>query len=131
MLNIRINCGDYMDKLVDYSLMKIYAIAVVRETSQTWTEEDDFAVDKPKMQLAVGTKAFFLNLRNRCYAQGLAMLLHYSHLNYPYHYRWKVQLKLAKNLLWNVPLKIPWTEYCNNAILSLKDLDCPGQKLST
>lgn len=51
MLSITIKCEDYLDKLVDYSLMKIYAIAVVRETSQTWTEEDDFAVDKPKISL--------------------------------------------------------------------------------
>lgn len=50
-LSIHIKCEDYLDKLVDYSMMKIYAIAFVRETNQTWTEEDDFAVDKPQIQL--------------------------------------------------------------------------------
>lgn len=34
-------------------MMKIYAIAVVKETRQTWTEEDDFAVQKPKINLEV------------------------------------------------------------------------------
>lgn len=53
MLGITVKPEEYMDKLVDYSMMKIYAIAVVKETRQTWTEEDDFAVEKPKLQLEV------------------------------------------------------------------------------
>lgn len=35
-------------------MMKIYAIATVKETQQTWSEEDDFVVEKP--QLTVHTR---------------------------------------------------------------------------
>lgn len=44
---------DYLPYLVDYSMLKIYAVASVRETSQTWSEEDDFAVEKPPLTLYV------------------------------------------------------------------------------
>lgn len=50
-LLVSVNADEYLDKLVDYSLIKIYAIAIVKETKQTWTEEDDFAVEKPKLEL--------------------------------------------------------------------------------
>jgi transglutaminase 1 len=35
-------------------MMKIYAIATVKETQQTWSEEDDFTVEKP--QLVINTR---------------------------------------------------------------------------
>lgn len=50
-LSILITADEYLDKLVDYSMMKIYAIATIQETRQTWAEEDDFAVKKPTLLL--------------------------------------------------------------------------------
>jgi transglutaminase 1 len=44
---------EYLDKLVDKSLIKIYAIANVKETKQTWSEEDDFHLQKPKLNIQV------------------------------------------------------------------------------
>lgn len=32
-------------------MLKIYAVATVKETQQTWSEEDDFVVEKPYIQL--------------------------------------------------------------------------------
>lgn len=53
VLQITVTADEYLDKLVDYSMMKIYAIATVQETQQTWAEEDDFMVQKPKLVLQV------------------------------------------------------------------------------
>lgn len=44
---------DYMDKLVEYGIMKIFAICAVDETHQAWSEEDDFQVVKPPMNIEV------------------------------------------------------------------------------
>ncbi|KAG8192992.1 hypothetical protein JTE90_028112 [Oedothorax gibbosus] len=52
-LGIEVSAEDYLDKLVDYALMKIYAIASVKETQQTWAEEDDFQVDKPTLNIEI------------------------------------------------------------------------------
>lgn len=51
ILRVRVNPEDYVDKLVDYSMMKIYAIATVKETQQTWSEEDDFSIEKPHIEI--------------------------------------------------------------------------------
>ncbi|CAG2175753.1 unnamed protein product, partial [Oppiella nova] len=51
VFRIRVNSDDYIDKLVDYSMMKIYAIATVKETQQTWSEEDDFTIEKPSLNI--------------------------------------------------------------------------------
>lgn len=51
VLQITISADEYLDKLVDYAQMKIYAIATVQETQQTWAEEDDFTVQKPRLTL--------------------------------------------------------------------------------
>ena len=42
-----------MGKLVDYCMMKIYSLIKVKETNQTWSEEDDFVMEKPKITLTV------------------------------------------------------------------------------
>lgn len=47
IVRIRVNPEDYLERLVDYSMMKIYAIATVKETQQTWSKEDDFMIEKP------------------------------------------------------------------------------------
>lgn len=51
VLKIHVTPSDYMDKLVDHSLIKIYALATVKETRQTWSEEDDFTLSKPRMSV--------------------------------------------------------------------------------
>ena len=40
-----------MDKLVDYCLVKIYAVIRVKETNQFWSQEDDFVLSKPKLKV--------------------------------------------------------------------------------
>ena len=42
-----------MGRLVDYCMMKIYALIRVKETNQTWSEEDDFVLEKPKLKLDI------------------------------------------------------------------------------
>lgn len=44
---------DYRDKIVDYGMIKFYALASVMETKQCWSEEDDFQLEKPKMDIQV------------------------------------------------------------------------------
>ncbi|RZC41015.1 hemocyte protein-glutamine gamma-glutamyltransferase [Asbolus verrucosus] len=52
-LRLQVTPEEYLDKLVDHSLIKIYAIANVNETKQTWSEEDDFTLTKPEMIIQV------------------------------------------------------------------------------
>lgn len=49
ILKISVTSQEYLNKLVDHSLIKIYAIASVAETKQTWSEEDDFTLTKPEV----------------------------------------------------------------------------------
>lgn len=50
-LKLSVTVDNYLDKLVEYSMMKLYAIATVEETKQTWAEEDDFQVIKPTIEV--------------------------------------------------------------------------------
>ncbi|XP_063218712.1 hemocyte protein-glutamine gamma-glutamyltransferase-like [Bacillus rossius redtenbacheri] len=52
-LKLRVKADEYLDKLVEYCLMKIYAIVSVEETNETWADEDDFEVMKPKLNIQV------------------------------------------------------------------------------
>ncbi|XP_054712738.1 hemocyte protein-glutamine gamma-glutamyltransferase-like isoform X2 [Uloborus diversus] len=52
-LGIEVSVDDYLDKLVDYAMLKIYAISTVKETQQTWAEEDDFQVEKPPLKIEI------------------------------------------------------------------------------
>jgi hypothetical protein len=52
-LGLSVAAKEYLDKVVDKNLIKIYAIANVRETGQTWSEEDDFQLQKPKLSVQV------------------------------------------------------------------------------
>lgn len=63
---MRVTVDEYLDKLVEYSIMKINAIATVEETNQTWADEDDFQVIKPtiKVQVFYLLKSIFKNLNN-------------------------------------------------------------------
>merc|ERR1711892_1006563 len=44
---------DYMPRVVDMCLMKNFVFLSVAETDQTWTSEDDFALEKPNLNLKV------------------------------------------------------------------------------
>lgn len=54
MLRLSVKPDEYLEKLVEYCNMKIYAIATVLETNETWGEEDDFQVLKPNLDIKVG-----------------------------------------------------------------------------
>jgi transglutaminase 1 len=53
MLRLTVKPEEYLEKLVEYCNMKIYAIATVVDTNETWGEEDDFQVLKPNLQIKV------------------------------------------------------------------------------
>ncbi|XP_022248775.1 hemocyte protein-glutamine gamma-glutamyltransferase-like, partial [Limulus polyphemus] len=53
LLSIKLSSSEYLEKLVDYAMIKIYALATVMETQQAWSGEDDFVLDKPKLSLEV------------------------------------------------------------------------------
>ncbi|XP_011313528.1 hemocyte protein-glutamine gamma-glutamyltransferase-like [Fopius arisanus] len=57
-LQLRCTVEEYLDKLVEYANMKLYAIATVQETNQTWADEDDFQVIKPTIKVEVKNKKF-------------------------------------------------------------------------
>ncbi len=44
---------DYMTRLVDYCMLKIYALIRVKETNQMWSDEDDFVLEKPTLKVEV------------------------------------------------------------------------------
>jgi len=50
---VRVCFDDYRDKIVDYGMVKFYAMASVQETKQCWSEEDDFQLEKPKLDVQV------------------------------------------------------------------------------
>ncbi|XP_003491121.1 hemocyte protein-glutamine gamma-glutamyltransferase [Bombus impatiens] len=52
-LRLRVTVDDYLDKLVEYCNMKLYSIATVVETKQTWADEDDFQVLKPSITVKI------------------------------------------------------------------------------
>ena len=49
--------SDYAGKLVEYCMVKIYSQIRVKETKQTWSEEDDFILEKPQLKLEVTSVA--------------------------------------------------------------------------
>ncbi|KAL1426252.1 hypothetical protein MTO96_018309 [Rhipicephalus appendiculatus] len=53
VLSLTVQPEEYLDKLVDFAMVKIYVIANVKETRQTWSEEDDFTITKPKLDIQV------------------------------------------------------------------------------
>lgn len=54
-LKLHVTPQEYMDKLVDHAMVKVHALAFVKQTKQAWSEEDDVALHKPKLQVQVGT----------------------------------------------------------------------------
>ncbi|KAH6946248.1 hypothetical protein HPB50_012451 [Hyalomma asiaticum] len=53
VLSMTVKPEEYLDKLVDFAMVKIYVIANVNETRQTWSDEDDFTITKPKLNIQV------------------------------------------------------------------------------
>lgn len=45
--------SEYMDKLSAHSLIRITAVASVQGTEQMWSQDDDFAVQKPQLTVRV------------------------------------------------------------------------------
>ncbi|XP_041970639.1 hemocyte protein-glutamine gamma-glutamyltransferase-like [Aricia agestis] len=53
VLKLQVTPQEYMDKLVDHSMVKVHAMAYVKQTSQAWSDEDEFCLNKPNMQVQV------------------------------------------------------------------------------
>ncbi|CAG4998454.1 unnamed protein product [Parnassius apollo] len=53
VLKLHVTPQEYMDKLVDHAIIKIQAMAYVKQTRQAWADEDDFPLHKPRMQVQV------------------------------------------------------------------------------
>ena len=51
---------EYISKLVEHGIMKIYAIATVVETNETWANEDSFMVPKPNLDIEVNSMLLWL-----------------------------------------------------------------------
>ncbi|XP_045490799.1 hemocyte protein-glutamine gamma-glutamyltransferase-like [Colias croceus] len=51
VLKLHVTPQEYMDKLVDHSMIKVHAMAYVNQTRQAWSDEDDFPLHKPKLQI--------------------------------------------------------------------------------
>jgi len=52
-LALTISYREYWRRLVEQCLIKMYAICRVKETHQTWSEEDDFQIIKPSIDIKV------------------------------------------------------------------------------
>jgi hypothetical protein len=63
-LQVRISWDEYRDKIVDYGHIKICAMASVQETKQSWSEEDDFQLEKPKLDVQVAFLSVTVVLRS-------------------------------------------------------------------
>ncbi|VEN38687.1 unnamed protein product [Callosobruchus maculatus] len=53
IVSLKVPAEDYIEKLVDHGLVKIYAIANVEETKQIWSGEDDFNMTMPAVSINV------------------------------------------------------------------------------
>ena len=58
-MRISVTLQDYQSKFADHTLVKIFSIANVKETHQTWSEEDDFLLVKPNLVIHVSYKLPF------------------------------------------------------------------------
>jgi len=50
---LTVTYSEYWKKMVEQCMMKIYAICRVEQTKQTWSDEDDFQVEKPKLAIKI------------------------------------------------------------------------------
>ncbi|CAH0548098.1 unnamed protein product [Brassicogethes aeneus] len=54
-LSMTVKSDQYMDKLVEHGIIKLDAIATVKETGQTWLGKDDIQIIKPKININIPT----------------------------------------------------------------------------
>ncbi|CAL4096191.1 unnamed protein product [Meganyctiphanes norvegica] len=52
-VKLSVKYSEYWLKLVEGCMVKMYAIGRVQETGQTYTEEDDFMIEKPRLEIKV------------------------------------------------------------------------------
>lgn len=57
VLALTVRPEEYMGKVVEYCMFKVVGMIRVVETNQTWSEEDDFLMDKPKLLLELEGEA--------------------------------------------------------------------------
>lgn len=60
VLKLHITPQEYMDKMVDHTMVKVHAMAYVKQTRQAWSDEDDFPLHKPRMQVQVTIVFIFI-----------------------------------------------------------------------
>ncbi|KAF5290675.1 hypothetical protein FQR65_LT01965 [Abscondita terminalis] len=64
-MRLTVTADDYLNKLVEYCIMKIFAVATVNETNETWADEDDFQVIKPTIDIDLPNKVLPINRPTR------------------------------------------------------------------
>ena len=64
---LKVNPGEYMDKLVEYCMVKVYSMIRVVDTNQTWSGEEDFMMDKPRLEIEEKLKYFNENFTNKVF----------------------------------------------------------------
>ena len=70
---------EYMDLLVEYCMLKINAVIKVLETNQSWSGEDDFSMEKPKLSIQV---IFYYDRRFIIHLQSYQVELFHITVNY-------------------------------------------------
>ncbi|CAL4062405.1 unnamed protein product [Meganyctiphanes norvegica] len=56
-VTLNVNYNEYWKQLVPGCLIKMYVICRVSETGQTYTDEDNFSIEKPKLQIQMSENA--------------------------------------------------------------------------
>ncbi|PSN43597.1 hypothetical protein C0J52_15977 [Blattella germanica] len=65
-MTLEVTPEEYMDKLVEYYNMRVYAVATVLETNETWANEDNFKILTPKLNIqtaSFGMKALVSDIQ--------------------------------------------------------------------
>ncbi|VVC46164.1 Hypothetical protein CINCED_3A010363 [Cinara cedri] len=55
-IHVYVKPSEYMDKLSAHSLIRITAVVNVQETGQLWSQDDDFAVQKPELNIELSSE---------------------------------------------------------------------------
>lgn len=72
ILRLSVDPEEYAEQLVEYNNMKIFALASVEGTKQTWAAEDDFQVMVPVLNITVRFSKGHLGPRFNCTANTAA-----------------------------------------------------------
>ena len=57
---MEVHPDEYVGLLVDYCMIKFNSVIRIKETNQTWSDEDDFIMEKPKLKIQVGITTYYL-----------------------------------------------------------------------